>query len=258
MNSADGFLPPEDRADFEQVLDEALRTARLTSGADAAGIEELRGLAIEALPDIAAAAATEYERLARLRVRFGGRPRPEAGPGEVAVAPAGAGVVTVFCAVVPVLAAIAAVVFLLLGYVLGVAEPEPAMAEPMRTVGWVFAVVAAAGLLIAAGGLVIAAARNGSTSIRASAPADQLTRAREEWRRALHEEGVAPFLRAQLSALPHHPQDQAPRLRFSSPHFSSPDFSSGDGSPRSRPEYGAPDFSGPKFTSPAEGGADRE
>ncbi|RKN07246.1 hypothetical protein [Streptomyces radicis] len=258
MNSADGFLPPEDQADFEQILDEALRTTRLTSGADAAGIEELRELARDALPDIASAASAEYERLTALRLRLDERPDAGAGLTDAAVAPSGVGVVTVFFALVPVLAGIAGVVFLLLGYLLGVADPEPAMAEPMRTVGWVFALVAAVGLLIAAAGLVIVAARNGSTSIRASAPADHVARARDEWRRALHDNGIAPFLRQHVAALPQHEPDRTPRLRFSSPHFSSPEFSSRGGDAPSRPRYGTPDFSGPKYTSPTEGGADRE
>ncbi|RBM05614.1 hypothetical protein [Streptomyces sp. PT12] len=259
MNSADGFLPPEDQADFEQILDEALRTARLTSGADAAGIEELRELARDALPDIASAASAEYERLTALRLRLAERPDAGAGLTERAGPPSGVGVVTVFFALVPVLAGIAGVVFLLLGYLLGVADPEPAMAEPMRTVGWVFALVAAVGLLIAAAGLVIVAARNGATSIRASAPADHVARARDEWRRALHDNGIAPFLRQHVAALPQHQQqDRTPRLRFSSPHFSSPEFSSRGGDAPARPRYGTPDFSGPTYTSPADGGADLE
>ncbi|MDT0342099.1 hypothetical protein [Streptomyces litchfieldiae] len=246
MNSADP-LPSEDRAEFERILDEALRTARLTTGADTDELARLREAAVDALPRIASAAATEYERLAR--ARLGPRPEPgDRGRREVTGASSGAGLVTAFFALVPVLAAIAAVVFLLMGYALGLAEPEPAMAEPMRNVGWVFAVVAALGLLVAAGGLLVAAVRNGATSIRASAPADQLARAHEEWRRALYERGIAPFLRERAGR---HRPGRTPRLRFSSPRFTSPDFSSrATGGSVPRPRYGQPEFASPEFTSP--------
>ncbi|MDT0318129.1 hypothetical protein [Streptomyces millisiae] len=254
MNSADG-LSPEDQADFERILDEALRTARLAAGGDRFEVDRVRSLAMDALPEIASAAEDEHRRLVALRrasgVPGGGGPgpRPSSPGGEERSA--GVGLVAVVTTLVPVLSAIAAVVFLLLGYALRLAEPEPGIAERMRAVGWVFAAVAGFGLLVALGGLVVAAARNGaSTAIRASAPAEELARAREEWRRALHDEGVVPFVRA--AAGQHHPQGRTPRLRFSSPRFSSPDFSSSTGAaPRTRPRYGHPRFSGPEFGSPA-------
>ncbi|WP_207931340.1 hypothetical protein [Streptomyces sp. 8K308] len=260
MNSADG-LPPEDQADFERILDEALRTARLSAGADGFEVERVRSLAMDALPEIASAADEEYRRLVALRrslgVPGGGVPGPGPSPGREERS-AGVGLLAVVTTLVPVLAAIAAVVFLLLGYALRLAEPEPGIAERMRAVGWVFAAVAGFGLLAALGGLVVAAARNGaSTAIRASVPAEELARAREEWRRALHDQGVVPFVRAAGGR--HHPQGRTPRLRFSSPDFSSPDFSSSAGAaPRVRPRYSHPRFSGPAFghpafTSPADG-----
>ncbi|MDT0445917.1 hypothetical protein [Streptomyces johnsoniae] len=258
-------MSPEDRTEYEQILDHALRSARLTTHADTDRIEALRGLAVDALPQITAAAAPEYERLVRLRLqpRTEGRASgPASGPASASGRPdgpgGGSGVITVFFALVPVLAAIAAVVFLLLGYALRVADPEPAMAAPMRSAGWVFAVIAAAGLLVAVGGLVVAAVRNGATSIRATATGqDQLARAREEWRRALLERGIAPFLREHAAGADHERQGRSPRLRFSSPDFSSPEFSSRGGGASAAPRYGrtefsSPDFSSPDFSSPAD------
>ncbi|GAB2894039.1 membrane protein [Streptomyces mayteni] len=248
-------MPPEDQADFERILDEALRSARLAADADRFEIERLRSLAMDALPEIAAAADEEYRQLVRLRAELGasGADAPGAGPGGPGKEErsAGVGLLAVVTTLVPVLSAIAAVVFLLLGYALRLADPEPGIAERMRGVGWVFAAVAGLGLLVALGGLVVAATRNSaSTAIRASAPAEELARARDEWRRALHDRGVVPFVRRAGGR--HHPRGRTPRLRFSSPDFSSPDFSSSAGvTPRARPRHGNPRFSGPEFGSPA-------
>ncbi len=292
MNSAE-VLPPEDHAEFERVLEEALRTIRLTTRADRYHVEHLRSLALKEIPRIVSPAGNEYRNYTRLRaeLRRPGRPTAErAGAGRSVAATrtggatggAGTGLVTVAAVLVPVLAAIAAVIFLLLGYALGLADPEPAMARPMREVGWVFAVLAAAGLLLAAAGLLAAAIRNGSqTSIHAPQArrgrtgergplADEVTRAREEWRRALLDQGVMPFLREQAarSGVEAGQEDErrTPRLRFSSPDFSSPDFAgpaAASNQQHTRPRFSQPDFSGPEFgrpnfTSPEEGWGDED
>ncbi|MFI7274165.1 hypothetical protein [Streptomyces sp. NPDC049879] len=285
MNSADG-LPPEDEAEVERVLDEALRTVRFASGTEPAEAERLRAAVHAALPAVVAAADDEYRRYAALR-RAHGRPGAQGG--------AGTGTWAVVVTLVPVLAAVAGVVFLLLGYALGLADPEPAVAGRMRGVGWVFVLVAAAGMLVAVGGLVVAAVRNGSaTAIRASSAgggAAEVAGARAEWRRALVERGVRPVLEAAqrdgqgTAAVAHPPQESGSRMRFSSPDFSSPRFSSpgfrGPGAHGTQQPHGAgedtaegaprrgegegtagrrylhPGFSSPDFTSPAEGGDDR-
>lgn len=278
MNSAYD-LPSEDHAEFEQVLDEALRTIRLTTGADRYRIASLRAEAIDAASEIAATAADEYRRFDDLRQRSRGSPTPAPAPATSPRAgqerPGGglAGLLAAASALVPVLAAIAAVIFLGLGYGLGLADPEPALAGPMRQAGWVFAVIAALGLLLALAALVVAAARNGSaTAVDAARPATDLSRAREEWRRALLDHGIMPFLRERTPATPAArgdgtpggPARRTPRLRFSSPRFTSPDFTGPDEDAddrdhsRTRPRYTHPGFSNPGFTSPAEGGADRD
>ncbi|ARQ69704.1 hypothetical protein [Streptomyces marincola] len=257
MSSPDA-LPPEDRAAFEQVLDAALRSARSAGRVDAAGAEALRALAVDALPRLAATAAPEHERLVRLRAR---RPAGEPARPPGSAPGAGTGVTALVLALVPALAAVAALVFLLLGHVLALGDPEPAVAAPMRTAGWTFAAVAALGLLGAVCGLVVAAARNGAASGQdTAAPRDQLARAGAEWRRALLDRGIAPFLREHAPA----PGERPPggtRPRFSPPDFSSPDFSRRAEAPAPRPggaRFSSPRFSSPDFSSPAEGGADRD
>lgn len=266
MHSADGLLP-EDQAEFERILDDALRTARRNSGGDgdgsAAALERLRARALDSVAQITPAAEEEYRRFTDLR-------RQRRQPEERNTAAAGGsrersgpGVTAVLSVLVPVLAGIAAVVFLLLGYALSLADPEPAAAATMRGAGWTFALIAALGLLVDAAELLVAAVRNGSTSIRASAadtvPAGDVSRAHEEWRRALLERGIRPFLReAEGKAFgvagaheSRSHESRTPRLRFTSPDFSSPAESGGE--PASGPRYTHPDFSSPRFTSPVDG-----
>ncbi|GAA3886382.1 hypothetical protein [Streptomyces sedi] len=268
-------LPAGDRSEVEQVLDEALRTARASTGADSQRLAALRESALAALPEILTTAEPQYRRFAALRER-----QREADQGERGVAGRrgerggtanrrGAGGLLVTFALIPVLAGSSALVFLLLGYALRLASPEPSVAAPMRSVGWAFALLASGGALVAAGALWVAALRNGATSIRASAPApgaaltEEVATARGAWRRALLEEGFAPLLRRELGDAPPS-EGRTPRLRYSSPHFSSPEFSSGgearggrtgegDGRPPGyHPDYARPGYAGPDFTGPSE------
>ncbi len=266
MNSAHDVLP-EDRAEFERVLDEALRSARLGNGAGGTdAVRRVRRAALEARPQLTAAAGDEYHRYVRLReqLRAGaGQPdgRERSGGGNLAVV----------SVLIPVLAGIAAVVFLLVGYVMGLSDNEAGVARSMRDIGWLFALFAAFGLLLAVAGLVITAARNGSASaIRAGEQdagrgrlAGDVAEAREDWRRALVERGIAPYLR-QAVALHATGGDGdrdrdgggegrgtasgrvASQRRFSSPEFSSPT----GGVPRTTPRVGHPEYSRPEFSSP--------
>lgn len=273
MNSAEHLLP-EDRAEFERTLDEALRAARRRAGGDRFRLEQLRAMAVNAMPLIVPAAADEYERFVQLRRESRTwRPRPEGaaqGGGQ-----AGPGVMAVVSVLVPVLAGIAAAVFLPFGYLLGLSDPEPPLAASLRTAGWVFAVVALCGMLVAAIELLVAAVRNGATSVTAAADpvADEVSLARREWRRALLERGIDPFLRDALAAAdtpgargaagvwePRRRESRTPRLRFTSPDFTSPAAgrAEGRGEPASGARFLHPDFTSPKFTSPADGGADRD
>ena len=271
MNSA-YELPAEDREEFEQVLEEALRTYRLSTGADEQRLTELRAEALRMLPALAAAAQSEYSRFDRLRRRYGAAPGTPALPRALRSASTeersgGPGVLAAVFALVPVLSTVTALVFLTVGDGLGLTDAEPALAAPRRQAGWAFAAMAAMGVVVAVIALVVAAVRNSSaTAIRAQRPVEEIARAREEWRRALYDHGIMPFLRAHGAPRDGHASRRTPRLRFSSPEFTSPDFSSHpdeSAEPRQalRPRYTHPSFSGPEFlrpafSSPAETGAD--
>lgn len=265
MNSAPHLLN-EDRADFERILDETLRHAH--DRPDLAGVgqrlntEQLRTMALNATALITATAATEYEHYAKIREEFRA---PAASPvGSSVLAPAmngateaGAGLAAVVAVLVPVLAGAAAVVFLLFGYALRMLSPVPGFSDTLLTVGWFFTAVTAVGLAVAAGGLLITALRNASTQVPAgdedgSWP-DDVSRAREEWRVAVLERGIVPFLREALAApdverAPKvRPAQHLPKMGYSRPNFSSPDDGASDGR---RPTYSSPDFSSPDFGGP--------
>lgn len=175
----------------------------------------------------------------------------------------GAGLAAMIAVLAPVLAGIAAVLFLLIGYVLRTISPDKSLAQPLISVGWIFALLTAAGTLVAMGGLVITALRNGSSgrSTRADELGEALDRAHEAWRRALLERGLLPFLREALAnpaATPDDdpvryvprrtpaPESRIPTLGYTRPEFTSPD----SGSSGSRPRYSSPDFTSPDYGGP--------
>jgi hypothetical protein len=188
--------------------------------------------------------------------------------GESLAEAAGAGLVAMVSVLAPVLAGTAAVIFLLLGYALHLLTPEPSVAGPIRSVGWVFAALAAAGILIAMAGLLLAAKRNGAGAPRASRAdkgaadpganrlAEEVALARTAWREALMERGVVPFLREAL-ADPKGPE-QAPstfvpresRLGYSHPGFSSRPSSESPDQTETRPRFSSPDYSSPDYGGP--------
>ncbi|MEV0602356.1 hypothetical protein AB0I82_24065 [Streptomyces sp. NPDC050315] len=229
MNSSAPHLLNEDREEFRRALDEALRTAADRPDLAATGMrlntEQLRTMALSATTAIAACATAEYQHYVALRaeLRAPAAARPataggEAGEGggdgaggtgvgfatmgEVSEA-TGAGLAAMVTVLAPVLAGIAAVLFLLIGYVLHTVSPDEPLAQPLISVGWVFAALTAATILIAMGGLVVTALRNGATSLRASHPtelAQEVERAKARWLQALQERGLKPFLLEALTA----------------------------------------------------------
>lgn len=285
MNSAPHLLN-EDRPEYERILDEALRTApdrpELAAVGQRLNTEQLRTMALNATALITAAAATEYAHYVKVREELR-EPRPssssiregsghsaaESGSGGVGLAttmgeiaePAavGAGAVAVVAVLAPVLAGAAAAIFLLVGYVLKMLEPEPAFADTLLTAGWLFGALTAGGILVAAGGLLLTALRNGSTSANLHGEQRlEVSRAREVWGRALLERGIVPFLREALAEAgsgptPRTPSQRSgtssrmPQLGYHRPGFSSPDGGSTAGS---RPSYSSPDFSSPDFGGP--------
>jgi hypothetical protein len=255
-------LRNEDRPDFERALDEALRsTPRDNDPAAPAGrpgTEQLRTLALACADEILQPAAAEYGHYLDLReglrrLADTGR-EPDSGTAETPASPgaSGPGAGAVAVVLVPLLAGASAVVLLLIGYVLKMFTPEPAMARTLLTAGWVFGALAAGGLLTAAAGLLVAALRNGARAYHVEPRNRQdadLERARLEWLEALCERGLLPFLEKAQSSAPRvapaggplpGPADQdgnpgarrepgrMTSPRFSSPGYSSPDFSSRD------------------------------
>ncbi|MGK5640509.1 hypothetical protein ACSNOK_19670 [Streptomyces sp. URMC 126] len=295
MNSAPHLLA-EDRPEFERVLDLALRSAdrdpEISALIAAEGrrldTEQLRIAALRAIAVISAPALTEYRNYVRAREELrhrsatvgsrtggtgGGRREPDgpagpgAGPDRGTPAP-GAGAGAVLTVLAPLLAGIAAFLFLLIGYALKAVGTEGSVARPMVTAGWWFAGLTAAGALIAMGALLLTALRNGrpgapgtgasgagtALASRPSRPAD-VDRARDAWHEALLHRGVLPFLREALADAPVEPDSsyvpgprdgggRTSRLGFSSPGFSSHEEQPG---PHLRPRFTSPDFTGPEF-----------
>jgi hypothetical protein len=276
----------EDRPEFERVLDEVLRTADrqqdLTGIGQRLTAEQLRSMALSASAAITACAAAEYQDyvIARAKLREPAPPLPTAGAprddGEhpesagftgTVLDASGAGLAPMLAVLAPVLAGTAAIIFLIVGYVLRVLDPAPSIAQPMITAGWFFAALAAAGILIAGVGLLLTALRNGSSAIRGDALAEQLEevdRARQAWRQALLERGVLPFLREALTN-PSAPAPYTAPTRSSSayvpgrseavgrtPHlgYSRPGFSTDDEAPKARPRYSSPDYTSPEYGGP--------
>ncbi|RNF87006.1 hypothetical protein [Streptomyces botrytidirepellens] len=275
----------EDRPEFERVLDEVLRTADRRPDLKGIGqrltAEQLRTMALSASAAITACAAAEYQDyvVARTRLREPAPPLPMPGAPEdegdhdhsagftgALLDASGAGLFPMLAVLAPVLAGTAAIIFLLVGYVLHVLDPAPSIAQPMITAGWFFAALTAAGILLAAVGLLITALRNGSSAIRGEALAEQLEevdRAREAWRQALLERGVLPFLREALTN-PSAPTPWTAPTGSSSayvpgrteagrtPHlgYSRPGFSTDDEGPKARPRYSSPDYTSPEYGGP--------
>ncbi|MEV7883707.1 hypothetical protein ACWD3I_06865 [Streptomyces sp. NPDC002817] len=281
MNSVPQHLLIEDRQEYERILDEALRSAphrpELAAVGQRLNPEQLRTMALNATAIITAAAATEYQHYVKVReelrqpapstpssVRETGSAEPGSGAvglaatmGEVAET-AGAGAIAVAAVLTPVLAGTAAAIFLLVGYILKMLDPQPAFAQTMLTTGWVFGAVTALAILVAAVGLLLTALRNRPSLD--TGPYGELSgevaRAREAWREALLERGVLPFLRDALAdpgtaaalhrPAPPAPTSRMPNLGYGRPGFSSPD----DGSSGPRPSFTSPDYTSPDFGGP--------
>ncbi|MFD5479480.1 hypothetical protein [Streptomyces hawaiiensis] len=254
--SADGrsavatHLLGEDRAEYEQVLDETLSSAPHRPELNALGqrlnAEQLRTMALKAAPLITAAAASEYEHYVKLREQLhGAEPsRPSSAHETSARETAGAGAAAVLAVLVPVLAGTSAAIFLLVGYILKMLNSESALTRTLITTGWLFVAVTAVSVLAAAVGLLLTALRN-SPAPPPDEFGEEVARARDAWREALRERGIMPFLRAELAdpgsaAAPHRTSPSTPAGRtpgFTGPKFPSPDYSSPDfGGPEHRPE----------------------
>jgi len=280
MNSVPQHLLSEDRQEYERVLDEALRSAphrpELAAVGQRLNPEQLRTMALNATALITVAAATEYQHYVKVREELrrpasSTPPSPsESGSAESgalglattlgeAAEPAGAGAVAVAAVLTPVLAGTAAVIFLLVGYVIKSLDSKQVFGKTMITAGWVFGAMTAAAILVAAVGLLLTALRNRPSL--AAGPygelSEEVAQAREAWCEALLERGVLPFLREALadpgataalhSTTPSAPKSRIPHLGYDRPGFSSPDD---DPAPGPRPSFTSPDYTSPDFGGP--------
>jgi hypothetical protein len=268
MNSAP-HLMTEDRAEYERILDDALRNAHDRPDLAAVGqrlnTAQLRTMALNATALITSAASAEYENYVKVREELR-TPTADASVRDSVLAPAvgqaggddGAGFAAVIAVLAPVLAGTAAAIFLLVGYILKLLNPTPSFADTLLTAGWFFVAVTAAGILIAAVGLLLTALRNEATQVpaeEAGGEPDEVARAKEAWRHAVLERGLLPFLRAALadpsadpsSTTPPRHVSRIPKIGYSGPDYSSPSDGSTAGQ---RPTFTSPDFTSPDFGGP--------
>ncbi|MFH8617998.1 hypothetical protein ACH4E8_23435 [Streptomyces sp. NPDC017979] len=265
MNSAP-HLQNEDRAEFERLLEDALRNAHerpdLATVGQRLNAAQLRTMALNATALITASAAPEYEHYVRIReearspTAAGDRDRPRI---HVAGDGSGAGFAAVVAVLAPVLAGIAALLFLLVGYVLKMLDPPPSFAQALVSAGWFFAALTAAAILYAGVGLLRTALRNSATQLPAEELSnelpDEVARAKDAWLHAVLERGVLPFLRIALedpavdpvSGAPPRPVTRMPKVGYDSPDYSSPSEGKSAGQ---RPTFTSPDFTSPDFGGP--------
>jgi hypothetical protein len=264
MNSTPHLLA-EDRAEFERLLDDTLRNAHERPELAAIGrrlnATQLRTMALNATVLITTAAAAEYEHYVRIRQEARAPAGRDSADPPLAADDSGngAGFGAVITVLAPVLAATAAVIFLLVGHVLKMLDTVTSFAKALISAGWFFGALTAAAILVAAVGLLLTALRNSSTQVPAEETARELpnevARAKDAWLHAVLERGILPFLRATLSdpsadpaaGEPPRHVNRIPKVGYSGPDYSSPSEGATTGQ---RPTFSSPDFTSPDFGGP--------
>ncbi|MFD9844300.1 hypothetical protein [Streptomyces parvus] len=230
-------LGDEDRSDYASALDEVIASPEIRRLLELSGtpVDRLRVRGLAAVARTTAAADAEYRRYTALRLRArgaqGGRrgdgAAPLSGPGDQERP--GAGVLAVLGVLTPVLAAVAAATFLLLGYGLRLAGALAALADTLVGVGWFSLAVAAATALVSAVALYRTAARQSAADAVAvpgpsAADSPALAQARQLWLVALRDRGIRPFLLQELAGAAAPGAGEGHGSRFSSPAFAGPDY----------------------------------
>ncbi|OKH99734.1 hypothetical protein A6A06_21885 [Streptomyces sp. CB02923] len=258
-------LRAEEAAVFAHVLGEALdapevRDAmRRTPGA--ADREQLRRRAQEERDTLCATAAAEHRTYARLRAEADARPTDGTRPAARTAADSGGGLLPALAVLVPSLGAVAAALFLAIGFGMRLVGFHREFADELVYAGWLAAGVAAAATVAGLVWMLVTAARNRSAAPANGGPAtgddaapdSEVVRAQAAWQAALLERGILPFLLDRIQEEPSDTRAAAPadRVRpgYSAPEYASPEYAS--------PEYASPGYGSPAYGSPAYESPDR-
>ncbi|MFH8379934.1 hypothetical protein ACH4E7_03170 [Kitasatospora sp. NPDC018058] len=271
-------LLADDRPEYERLLDEALRDRTVLTALRAPGALTADQLRIRALRDadgINAAAATEYAHYTALRESLRSTPPPPPGtepyaPGllsQLRSANGGAGLFPVLTVLTPILAWTAALILLLIGYLLRAADSGLTLARSLVTAGWVALAAGVAAMAVGIIGLLLTAIRDGAAAVPPGTDrelAAELAAARGEWRTALREHGLLPYLHTHLPAVPGRPAPGFSSPDFTSPGYTPPAFTSPGPDGPTGPEghtprpaaFTPPDFTGPGYSPPSFTGPD--
>ncbi|MFK8848049.1 hypothetical protein [Streptomyces sp. Ac-502] len=249
-----------------QALDSPEVREAMRRAPGATGREQLRARARRERDALCAAAAPEYATYTRLR-SANSTPPPEEAPPEPRTASDSGGLLPALAVLVPSLGAVAAVLFLAIGFGMRLVGFHRQFADELVYAGWLAAGIAAAGTVAGLAWMLVTAARNRSATTAGGDPAPgadagthsgepEVARARAAWQRALLERGVLPFLLDHIRAQEEETRTAptaAPAARtrpgYSAPEYGSPEYAS--------PEYASPGYGRPAYGSPAYESPDR-
>ncbi len=271
MNGVPMSNPPplhaEDRPEYERLLGEALRDRTVLTALRAPGAltaDQLRVLALRDADTVNTAAGTEYAHYTALRESLRATPPPPAdvepyAPGllsQLRSTNGGAGLFPVLTVLTPILAWSAGLVLLLVGYLLRAVDSGLLLGRSMVTAGWVALAAGVAAMAVGVVGLLLTAIRDGAAAVPAGTDpelAAELAAARAEWRTALRERGLLPYLHTHLPAVPGRPAPGFTGPGYSPPAFTSPGpdgLTDADGRTPRPAAFTTPDFTGPGYTPP--------
>ncbi|CAM5448973.1 MULTISPECIES: hypothetical protein [Streptomyces] len=250
MPGTDSLRRTEETTAFEQALGQALAAPEIKEALrrtpDAPRPEHLRLQAHRERTALCATAAAEYETYARLRAEAD-TPAPGTTPTDSPTATAsGGGLLPALAVLVPSLGAIAAVLFLAIGFGMRLVSAHRQFADELVYAGWLAAGIAAAATAADLAWLLATAARNRSTAdspspaTDATAPGSEVAQARAAWHLALLERGIVPFLLTRVQE--RETERPTGRPGYPAPEYGSPEYG--------RPEYGRHEYASPGYDSP--------
>ncbi|GCD44195.1 hypothetical protein [Streptomyces paromomycinus] len=260
-------LRTEVDAAFAHALGQALASPEvgeaMRRAPGAADREQLRTQAHRERDTLCAAAAPEYATYARLRSANGAPPPDAAHPEPLTSADSGGGLLPALAVLVPSLGAVAAVLFLAIGFGMRLVGFHRQFADELVYAGWLAAGIAAAATVAGLAWMLVTAARNRSATTADGTPGTdagtgelepEVAQARAAWQRALLERAVLPFLLDRIRTREEEARTAptaapAPRTRpgYSAPGYGSPEYA---GPEYASPGYGRPAYGSPSYESP--------